>query len=44
MPETAWFAMAMQGRTQEQLTDRQRAAIDRILGEPETLLVRPEED
>ncbi len=44
MPETAWFAMAMQGSTEEQLTDRQRAAIARILGEPETLLVRPEEE
>jgi len=36
--------MAMQGRTQEQLTDRQRAAIERIMGEPESLALTPEED
>jgi hypothetical protein len=44
MPETAWFAMAMRGCAMEDLTDRQRAAIERIMGEPESLMLTPEED
>ena len=42
MLATAWFAMAMRGCALEDLTDRQRAAIERILGEPESLMLTPE--
>lgn len=36
--ETAWAAVALQGKSWEELTDRQRAAVERILNEPESLL------
>ena len=36
---TVWAAMAMEGRSADQLTDAQRVVIERIAGEPETIMV-----
>lgn len=44
MLKTAWFAMAMRCHALEDLTARQREAIERILGEPESLALTPEEE
>ncbi|ULP48019.1 hypothetical protein [Mycolicibacter virginiensis] len=35
--ETVWWALAMVGRTLDQLTDKQRAAVARILAEPASI-------
>ena len=43
MLATAWFAMALRGCALEDLTDRQRAAVARMLAEPESLALTPEE-
>lgn len=39
MAGTAWAAIAMQGKGPGDLTDAQRAVIERIAGEPESILV-----
>lgn len=39
MNETVWWALAVDGYTPEMLTEQQRATIDRIVGEPETVMV-----
>ena len=41
--ETIWWIVMMENRSAEALTDRQRAAVDRILTEPESLMLTPEE-
>jgi hypothetical protein len=38
-PETVWWVLAMEGRSAEALTDRQRIAVERMLAEPESLMV-----
>lgn len=38
---TLWWAVVMDGKTAEELTDRQRQTLTRIAGEPETVLPRP---
>jgi hypothetical protein len=43
MNQTVWWALAMDGYTEEMLTERQRQVIARIQSEPESLLVRPDE-
>lgn len=37
--ETAWWALVVAGRTLDQLTARQRAAVERIAGEPGSVVV-----
>ncbi len=44
MAQTVWWAVTVDGYTAEMLTDRQRAAVERMLAEPESLAVAPEED
>ena len=41
MAATAWWAVAMDGYTADMLTENQRAAIERMLAEPESLAVEP---
>jgi hypothetical protein len=43
MTASAWWAIAMEGYTAEMLSDRQRAAITRMLAEPESLAVQEDE-
>jgi hypothetical protein len=38
-PETVWWMLAMEGRSADALTDRQRSAVERMLAEPESLAV-----
>ena len=40
---TVWWAIAMDGFTEDMLTDQQRAVIARIQAEPESLMLTPEE-
>lgn len=42
-PDTVWWLVMMECRSAEALTDRQRAAVDRMLAEPESLALTPEE-
>lgn len=39
MVKTVWWALMMDGYTADMLTDAQRATLDRIAGEPESILV-----
>ena len=41
--ETIWWLLMMEKRTADVLTERQRAAVDRMLAEPESLMLTPEE-
>jgi hypothetical protein len=41
--ETIWWIVMMECRSADALTDRQRAAVDRMLTEPESLMLTPEE-
>lgn len=43
MNSTAWWALMMDGYTSDMLTDRQREAIARMLAEPESLALTPDE-
>ena len=40
---TVWWAIAMDGFTEDMLTDQQRTVIARIQAEPESLMLTPEE-
>ena len=40
MTSTVWWALMMDGYTAEMLNDRQRAAVQRMLAEPESLRVQ----
>jgi len=44
MTSSAWWAIAMDGYTAEMLSDRQRAAIARILAEPESLALTADDE
>ncbi len=39
LAKTVWAAIALDGITPDQLSQRHRAALDRIAGEPESILV-----
>lgn len=43
MNQTVWWALMMDGFTEDMLTDKQRAVIARIQAEPESLMLTPEE-
>ena len=43
MMDTAWAALALEGKTPNELTERQKQTILRIVSEPESILVREEE-
>ncbi|OKH81473.1 hypothetical protein EB73_28865, partial [Mycobacterium sp. SWH-M3] len=38
---TAWWALVIDGYTEDMLTDGQRATLDRIAGEPDSIAVEP---
>jgi hypothetical protein len=40
-PETVWWALMMDERSAESLTERQREAVERMLAEPESLRAEP---
>jgi hypothetical protein len=44
MNQTVWWALMMDGFTPDMLTDKQKAAVDRMLAEPEILALTPEEE
>jgi len=41
--ETIWWLLMMENRTADVLTERQRAAVDLMMAEPESLMLTPEE-
>ncbi|MBR7020922.1 MAG: hypothetical protein IKI15_07690 [Lachnospiraceae bacterium] len=43
MMDTVWAALVLQGKTLDELTDRQKQTFNRILSEPESILVVEEE-
>ena len=43
MSQTVWWAIAMDGFTEDMLTPEQRGVIARIQAEPESLMLTPEE-
>ena len=43
MMDTAWAAITLEGRSPNELTERQKQTILRIVSEPESILVREEE-
>lgn len=42
--DTIWWLLAMEGRSEDALTDRQREVVARIQGEPGSLRVQPGEE
>jgi hypothetical protein len=43
MNQSVWWALMMDGFTEDMLTGQQRAVIARIQAEPESLMLTPEE-
>lgn len=40
---TLWWRVTMEGATEEELTERERETLRRILGEPESVIPAPQE-
>ena len=43
MMDTAWAALTLEGKSPDELTERQKQTILRIVSEPESIVVREEE-
>lgn len=43
MRETAWAALVLRGVNQEELTERQKQTIERVVSEPDSIRVPGEE-
>lgn len=39
MVDTAWAAMVLHGKSLNELTDRQKKAVERIIGEPKSIML-----